>query len=136
MSFPGTSASFLANLTLMVQIAAFMILLFGVMHAKKKDFLKHFKTADIAVIFGILAFMWMSYRFLNNFRAIITNITSQDSLLLIVHVVAGLLGLSGGIAFVLNKFIKKTLIPMRVIFLAWTIALLLGIALYATYYMS
>lgn len=136
MSFPGTSASFLANLTLMVQIAVFMILLFGVMHAKKKDFLKHFKTADIAVIFGILAFLWMSYSFLINFRAIISNITSQDSLLLIVHVVAGLLGLSGGIAFVLNRFIKKTLIPMRVVFLAWTIALLLGMALYATYYMS
>jgi len=136
MSFPGTSASFLANLTLMVQIAVLMILLFGVMHAKKKDFLKHFKTADIAVIFGILAFLWMSYRFLINFRAIISNITSQDSLLLIVHVVAGLLGLSGGIAFVLNKFIKKTLIPMRVVFLAWTIALLLGIALYASYYLS
>ncbi|MDD5616814.1 MAG: hypothetical protein PHH85_11500 [Candidatus Methanoperedens sp.] len=136
MSFPGTSAGFLANVTLMVQMAAFFILLFGVMHAKKKEFLKHFKKADIAVIFGILAFLWMSYRFLINFRAIILNITSQDSLLLIVHVAAGLLGLSGGIAFALNKFIKKTLIPMRMVFLAWTIALLLGIALYATYYMS
>jgi hypothetical protein len=136
MSFPGTSASFLANLTLMVQIAAFMILLFGIMHAKKKDFLKHFKTADIAVVFGILAFLWMSYSFLNNFRAIISKITSQDSLLLIVHIVAGLMGLMGGIAFVLNKYIRKTLIPMRIIFLAWTIALLLGIAVYATYYMS
>ncbi len=118
MVFPGTSASFLANLTLMVQIAVFIILLFGVMHAKKKEFLKHFKTADIVVIFGILAFLWMSYRFLNNFRAIISNITSLDSLLLIAHVVAGLLGLSGGIAFVLNKVIKKTLIPMRMVFLA------------------
>ncbi|TRZ86880.1 MAG: hypothetical protein D4R88_10160 [Methanosarcinales archaeon] len=136
MSFPGTTASFLANVTLMVQIAAFIILIFGVLHAKKKDFLKHFKTADIAVVFGILAFLWMSYRFVINFRAIILNITSQDSLLLIVHVVAGILGLSGGIAFVLNKFIKKTLISMRMVFLAWTIALLLGIVLYAIYYVS
>jgi hypothetical protein len=136
MVFPGTSASFLANLTLMVQIAVFIILLFGVMHAKKKEFLKHFKTADVAVIFGILAFLWMSYRFLINFHAIISNITSQDSLLLIVHVASGILGLSGGIAFVLNKVIKKTLIPMRIVFLAWMVALLLGIVLYATYYMS
>jgi hypothetical protein len=136
MVFPVTSASFLANVTLIVQIAVFIILLFGVMHAKKKDLLKHFKTADVAVIFGILAFLWMSYRFLINFHAIISNITSQDSLLLIVHVVAGILGLSGGIAFVLKKFIKKTLIPMRMVFLAWMVALLLGIVLYATYYMS
>ena len=136
MSYPGTSASFFANLTLMVQIVAFIILLFGVVHAKKKDFLKHFKTADIAVIFSILAFLWMSYRFFINFSAMMLNITSQNSLILIVHVVAGLLALSGGIAFVLNKFIKKTLIPMRMVFLAWTMALLLGIGLYATYYMS
>ena len=136
MSFPATSDSFLANVTLIVQTVAFMILLLGAMYAKKKEFLKHFKIADIVVIFGILAFLWMSYSFVNNFRAIISNITSQGSLLLIVHVVAGLLGLSGGIAFVLNKFIKKTLIPMRVVFLAWTIAFLLGIVLYATYYMS
>ena len=136
MSFPGTTASFLANLALIVQIAGFMILLFGVMHAKRKKFLKHFKTADITVIFGILAFLWMSSRFVNNLRPIILFITSLDSILAIAHVVAGLLALSGGLAFVLNRFIKKTLIPMRVVFLAWTIALLLGIALYSTYYMS
>ena len=136
MSFPGTSASFLANLTLMLQIAAFIILFFGVMHAKKKEFLKHFKKADIAVIFGIFAFFWMSYRFVSNLRPIILHITSLDSLLAIAHFVAGLLALSGGIAFALNSFINKTLIPMRLVFLAWTIALLLGIALYALYYMS
>ena len=136
MSFPVTSASFLANLTLMLQIAVFIILFLGVMHAKKKEFLKHFRKADIAVIFGILAFFWMSYRFVSNLRPIILHITSQDSLLVIAHAVAGLLALSGGLAFALNRFINKTLIPMRVVFLAWTIALLLGIGLYAFYYMS
>jgi hypothetical protein len=136
MSFPGTSASFLANLTLILQIAVFIILLLGVMYVKKKEFLKHFKNADIAVIFGILAFFWMSYRFVSNLPPIILHITSSDSLLVIAHAVAGLLALSGGLAFALNRFINKTLIPMRVVFLAWTIALLLGIALYALYYMS
>jgi hypothetical protein len=135
MSFPGTSASFLVNLMLMVQIAGFIILLFGVMHAKKKEFLKHFKTADIAVIFAILAFLWMSFSFVNNFHPILLNMNPQEGLLMIAHVVTGLLALSGGLAFALNRFIKKTLIPMRVVFLAWTIALLLGIALYFTYYM-
>ncbi|MDO8727792.1 MAG: hypothetical protein Q7J35_17175 [Candidatus Methanoperedens sp.] len=136
MSFPVTSASFLANLTLMLQIAVFFILFLAVMHAKKKEFLKHFKKADIAVIFGILAFFWMSYRFVSNLRPIILHITSPDSLLVIAHAVAGLLALSGGLAFALNRFINKTLIPMRLVFLAWTIALLLGIALYALYYMT
>ena len=136
MSFPVTSASFLANLTLILQIAAFMILLFGVMHEKKKEFLIHFKTADLTVIFGFLAFLWMSSRFVTNFHPIILHVTSLDSLLAIAHVVAGPLALSGGLGFALNRFIKKTLIPMRVVFLAWTIALLLGIALYASYYIS
>jgi len=136
MVFSVAYVGFFANLTLIVQIAAFIILLFGVLHAKKKEFSKHFKAADIAVILGIMAFLWMSSRFVNNFRPIILNLTSPVSLLAIAHVVAGLLALSGGIAFVLNRFIKKTLIPMRMVFLAWTIALLLGIALYAIYHLS
>jgi len=51
----------------------------------------------------------------NNFRPIILHITSLDSLFVIAHVVAGILACQR-ISFVLNKFMKKTLIPMRVVF--------------------
>ena len=47
MNFPGTNAGLPADLTLIVQTAAFIILLFGVIHAKKK---KIFKSATAAMI--------------------------------------------------------------------------------------
>ena len=136
MNFPGTYAGFLANLTLILQTAAFMILLFGVMHAKKKKFSKHFKAADIAVISGILAFLWMGLSLLNNYGAIISHLTSPITILALFHAAIGSMALFGGIAFVSNKFIKKTMAPMRIIFLFWALALFLGIILYIMYYVS
>lgn len=134
MSFPDTNAGLLANLTLLLQIAAFVLLLFGVMHAKKKKFLKHFKTADIAVISGILAFLWMGLSLLNNSHALISSLTSPITILTLFHAAIGSLTLLGGMAFVSNRFIKKTQAPMRIIFLFWSLALLLGITLYIMYY--
>lgn len=134
MNFLGTYAGFLAYLTLILQTAAFIILLFGVMHAKKKRFLKHFKTADIAVISGILAFFWMGSSLLNNYGAIIASLTSLISMVMLFHAAIGLLALLGGIAFVSNRFINKTQAPMRIIFLFWALALLLGITLYIMHY--
>ncbi len=134
MNFPGTLAGILADLTLIVQTAAFVILLFGVMHAKKKKFSKHFKTADIAVISGVLAFLWMGSSLLNNSGALIAHLTSPITMLAIFHAAIGLMALLGGIAFVSSRFIKKTLAPMRIIFLFWALALFLGITLYLMYY--
>lgn len=134
MSFPDTNAGLLANLTLLLQIAAFVLLLSGVMHAKKKKFLKHFKTADIAVISGILAFLWMGLSLLNNSHALISSLTSPITILTLFHAAIGSLTLLGGMAFVSNRFIKKTQAPMRIIFLFWSLALLLGITLYIMYY--
>jgi len=136
MNFPGTYAGFLANLTLIVQSAAFMILLFGVMNAKKKNFSKHFKAADIGVFSCILAFLWMGLSFLNNYGAIISRPTSPIIMLTLLHAAIGSMALIGGIAFVSNRFIKKTMVPMRIIFLFWALALFLGITLYIMYYVS
>ncbi len=134
MSFPETNAGLFADLTLILQIAAFMVLLFGVMNAKKKKFLKHFKTADIAVISGILAILWMGSSLLNNSRALISSLTSPITILTLFHAAIGSLALLGGMAFVSNRFIKKTQVPMRIIFLFWSLALFLGITLYIMYY--
>ncbi len=134
MNFPGTNAGFLADLTLIIQIVAFIILIFGVMHAKKKKFSKHFKTADIAVISGILAFLWMGSSLLNNSRALIVQPKSPITILALFHTAIGSLALLSGIAFVSNRFIKKTRSPMRLIFLLWALALLLGITLYIMLY--
>jgi uncharacterized membrane protein YozB (DUF420 family) len=134
MNVPGTYAGLPADLTLIVQTASFITLLFGVMYAKKKMFSKHFKTADIAVISGVLAFLWMGSSLLNNSGALISNLTSPITMLALFHAAMGSLALLGGIAFVSNRFIKKTQVPMRIIFLFWALALFLGITLYIMYY--
>ncbi len=134
MSFLSTSAGFLADLALIIQLTAFAILLFAVMNAKKKNFQKHFKTADIAVILGALAFLWMGLSFINNFPALISGFISPIVILTIMHIMIGSLALAGGILFVSNRLIKKTVIPMRTIFLLWAMALFLGITLYLMYY--
>ncbi len=136
MNFPGTYAGFFANLTLIIQTAAFMILLLGVIQAKKKNFSKHFKAADIAVISGILAFLWMGLSLINNYGAIKSHLTSPITMLMLFHAAIGSVALIGGITFVSNRFIKKTIAPMRIIFSFWALALFLGITLYITYYVS
>ncbi len=136
MNFPVTYAGLPANLTLIIQTAAFMILLLGVIQAKKKNFSKHFKAADIAVISGILAFLWMGLSLLNNYGAIKSHLSSPITMLTLFHAAIGSIALIGGIAFVSNRFIKKTIIPMRIIFSFWALALFLGITLYITYYVS
>lgn len=136
MSFPDTNAGLFADLTLILQIAAFVMLLSGVMYAKKKKFLKHFKTADIAVISGILAFLWMGSSLWNNYHALISSLTSSITILTLFHAAIGSLALLGGMAFVSNRFIEKTRAPMRIIFLFWALALFLGITLYILYYVS
>jgi uncharacterized membrane protein YozB (DUF420 family) len=134
MNFPDIYADLPADLTLIVQTAAFIILLFGVIHAKKKKFPNHFITADIAVIFCVMAFLWMGSSLLNNYGALISRLTSPVTMLALFHAAIGSLALIGGLAFVSNRFIKKTQVPMRIIFLFWALALFLGITLYIMYY--
>ncbi len=135
MSFLGTQAVFLADLTLIVQIAAFVILLSGVIYVKKKNLQNHFKMADIAVFFGLLAFLWMGFSLVKNFKTLILNITASSSLFTIIHVAIGLIALITGVLFVSNRYIKKIRFNMRIAFLLWAMALFFGIVLYTMYYL-
>ncbi len=134
MSILGTPAGIFADLTLILQIVAFIMLIIGVLYVKKKKFSNHYKMADIAVFFAMLTFLWMSFSFINNFKSLIYNIKALTSLVVTIHVFAGLLALITGIFFVFNRFIKKVRNSMRITFLSWTAALLLGILLYALFY--
>ena len=135
MSILGTPAGIFADLTLILQIAAFIILVIGVLHVKKKKFSNHYKMADIAVFLAILTFLWMSFSLINNFKAIIFNITAPTSLVVLIHFTLGLLALLSGLFFVFDRFIKKIRNSMRIVFLLWGAALLLGILLYTMFYL-
>ncbi len=134
MSILGTPAGIFADLTLILQTIAFIILIIGVLYVKKKKFSNHYKIADIVVFLCILSFLWMGFSFINNFKSIIYNITALISLVVMIHILAGLLALITGIFFVFNRFIRKVRNTMRITFLLWMATLLLGILLYALFY--
>ena len=130
MGFLGTRASSFSVIILIAQTAGSLILFSGLIYAKKKNFLKHDKMSKILVFIGSLSFLWMGYSLISNFLAFIS-MTFRD-LLIVSHVIVGLLALFMGIFLVLDE-IEKTKTSMRVTFVSWTGAILLGVILYIMY---
>ncbi len=136
MSFLGTRAGPLADLALIISIAGFIIVCLGVVYAKKGIFLSHFRMTRLAVLLTSVAFMWMGFILIRFFRVIFSNITTLLSLVRAFHIVIGTLALLAGIFFAFDRIIKKTRYPMRTVFILWTVALLLGVAIYVMRYIS
>ncbi len=131
MAFLGNAVSSFADLTLLIQIVGFIILLFSVRYAKKRKILNHSKMANNAVILGVLSFIWMGFSFISHIPALNFDFFGT---LLIFHSIIGSLALVSGIVFAFNKLIKKTRAPMRSVFLLWGAALFLGVVFYISYY--
>ncbi len=129
------AANPIADANLIVQTAAIIILMLSVMHVKKKNFPAHFKYTKIAASFLAISFLWMGYSFINNIQVFILHLTTPGSLIAVAHAVIGIPALAAGLSFALGRFIEKTLIPMRITFLLWTLAFFLGIVLYIIYYL-
>jgi uncharacterized membrane protein YozB (DUF420 family) len=134
MSFLGTKAGPFADLALVIQITGFVILCLGVIYAKRKDFLKHFTLERVTVLLAVIAFLWMGSSLLINFKALIFHLTTLSNLLTVFHVIFGILALLAGIFLAFDRLIKKTRNSMRTMFLLWSAALFLGIAVYMIYY--
>lgn len=134
MSILSTRAGLFADLALIIQIAGFIILCLGVMYAKRKDFLKHFTLERVTVLLAVIAFLWMGFSLLINFQVFIFHLTVLSNLLTVFHVIIGIFSLLSGIFLAFDRIIKKTRISMRTMFLLWSAALLLGIAVYMIYY--
>jgi uncharacterized membrane protein YozB (DUF420 family) len=134
MSFLGTRAGPFSDLTSVIQITGFVILSLGVIYAKRNDFSKHFTLERVSVLLAVIAFLWMGSSLLINFKALIFNLETQSSLLTVFHVIFGIIALLAGIFLAFDRLIKKTRNSMRAMFLLWTAALFLGIAVYMIYY--
>ncbi len=134
MSFLGTRAGPFADLALIIQITGFIILCLGVMYAKRKDFLKHFTLERVTVLLAVIAFLWMGSSLLINFQALIFNLTTLPNFLTVFHVIFGVIALLTGIFLAFDRLIKKTRSSIRTMFLLWSAALFLGIAVYMIYY--
>ncbi|MCZ7356111.1 MAG: hypothetical protein O8C66_07150 [Candidatus Methanoperedens sp.] len=130
MGFLGTRASSFSDMVLIAQTAAFLILFSGLVYVRKKNFSNHDKMAKIAVLISSLSFVWMGYSLISNFLTLAS--MTFMGLLIVSHVIIGLLALFMGIFLILDE-IKKTEASMRIIFVSWTAAVLLGVILYIMY---
>lgn len=134
MSFLGTRAGPFADLALVIQIIGFIILCLGVMYVKRKDFLKHFTLERVTVFLAVIAFLWMGSSLLINYQALIYQLTTLPNLFTVFHAIFGVTALLSGIFLAFDRLIKKTRNSMRTMFLLWSAALFLGIAVYMIYY--
>ncbi len=134
MSILGTQAGLMADLAIIVQTIAFIILVSGVVYIKKKNYQRHVQLADVAVFLGVLSFLWMGFSLISNFQILISNISASENLITIIHAITGLIVLITGISFATNRYIKKIRNNMRMVFLLWAFALFLGFILYIMYY--
>jgi len=130
MGFLGTEANQFADITLIAQAAGYLLLILGVVFAKKSNLKQHIRLTQFAVMLGLISFLWMSYSLLLGYQSFLFSL----GLPAVIHIVIGILALSSGILFVLNKFIKKTRTNMRTVFLLWTFAWTMGVILYYSLY--
>lgn len=130
-TFPESGASLFGSAVLAAQTAGFLFLILGAVYAKRKNFIKHDKTAMLSVLLASVSFVWMGFSLVSNFLHHIS-ITSKG-LLIALHAITGLLALFMGIFLVLNE-IKKTNASMKVAFFSWSAAMFLGAALYTVIY--
>ena len=131
MILPGAEATVLTNVTLILISTGFLILLYGVIFAKKQQFGKHIKMANSAVLFGSAAVLWMFYSLIETYLPLIT--TSYAGLIIIFHALIGACALFLGILFSLNE-ISKTRTTMRIVFFFWIAAMFGGIFIYLNLY--
>ena len=127
MGFFGTEASWVADVTLIVQTAGLLILFLGWKYAKTKNFLKHDITAKTSVLLGSLSFIWMGFSLVSNLASLIS--TTLMGILIFSHIIIGLLALFMGLFLVLGE-IKKTRMFMIITFSSWIAAMFLGVILY------
>lgn len=127
MGFLGTEANLFADMSLIAETAGFLILFSGWIYAKRKNFLKHDKTAKASILLASLSFMWMGFSLVSDLLSLIS--MTLTGLLIFFHTVTGLTALFMGLFLVLGE-IKKTKMSMIIAFSSWTAAMFLGLMLY------
>jgi len=135
----GTRASLLSDLNLVFQIVLLMILLAGFRFGKNKTggSLKiHGRLMTVlAVLNGLSILLVMGPSLFTNFGAVAGEIFVIGFPLTLLHHSIGLIAEILGVVLVFRKF-GKVRTWMRIAFMLWLVALLLGIGLYFMYYLA
>lgn len=137
MGFLGTSASYAADINLIVQIFMLALLLAGAYSAKMAKFRTHGRLMATAIIIQFGAFMfWMGPSLLLNIGALGTFGTGP--VLTVLHVLTGLLAIILAISAGFHKALISPQLrwTMRATFLTWSLAAMFGISFYVYYYLT
>ncbi len=139
----GTRASFVADMNLILQVVILGMLSWGVFQAKRRKFQAHHTLMTVAVIANAaLIVAVMNPSFFRILPLALRNPGADQSTVLWPHMVLGAVAEMLGIYIVLatnsgalESSRRRTLTwLMRITFLLWVLALVVGIALYFVWY--
>ena len=140
----GSNAVLITDLTLLVQIAAFILLLSALVYKAKGKFKIHGSMMAVAVLVHFISFLIaMGPSFIGGFDFFITETLQFGVQTLWVHAVSGALSLALGFFLVVawvpkmpdvkSCFSRKRIMDTAA--LLWAISLVFGIATYIAFYL-
>jgi len=137
------NATFSADLTLLLQIAVFLVFLAGFVLVKtRRDYAKHGAIMGTAIVLHTISILMVMVPSLLSSSGLFENLLGSLQLTILAHATLGILVEILGLYVVLSwalhyKDVKpcfKRKIIMRVLAVLWTIALILGIYIYILFY--
>jgi uncharacterized membrane protein YozB (DUF420 family)/desulfoferrodoxin (superoxide reductase-like protein) len=137
------NATFSADLTLLLQIAVFLVFLAGFVLVKaRRDYAKHGAIMGVAIVLHTVSILMVMVPSLLSSGGLFENLLGSLQLAILAHATLGILveilGLYVVLAWALHyrdvKPCFKRKIIMRVLAILWTIALILGVYVYILFY--
>jgi uncharacterized membrane protein YozB (DUF420 family) len=117
----------LSDLSLMIQILAFVVLLYAI-YSKRKSMARHGKIAEVTFYLVLTSVIYMLYSRGRGF------ILPYYNSLLGLHMLLGTLTILFGILFVTNRWKWKVKKYMDLEILLWTGTFLLGVTVYLLFF--
>ena len=141
--FFGTSAAFITDVNLLIQIISLLLLLIGFGYKLKKKFKIHAYLMGVAIVLHLVFFviaMWPSFS--GGFEFFTTSTSLIEVQAMWIHAVAGTIALSLGLFIVIAWLLHVSNIAacfkrkrlMDITFMLWSISLIFGIVSYLGFY--
>jgi uncharacterized membrane protein YozB (DUF420 family) len=138
--FLGRPSTFGADLNLLIQLALGLLLLAGLLFARRSKYAMHGACQSVALVATlVMTAIWMLPAYHNNYGPAVFKLGNRVNAAVAAHVVAGSVALLLGIYVVLvagTRIVPKALrfanykAWMRTLITVWWLALLLGVLTY------
>lgn len=131
---PLTGNPSLALVNLLLQIAMGLVLLVGIMFAKRGEYRKHGYTMTLIVVMNAASVVIVMGPSMGNILGALGRIPQPRSLVILLHGVIGLVAEVLGAAMIFRKF-GDVRIWMRIVAALWMMSLALGLGVYTILYL-